>query len=78
MKVLYLPKNLRRTADKIEFLSPRTKKMAIALHPQRMPAILQPDTPDEWTNGSPEEAFNLLHPFAAEQMRVGEGVRSDP
>lgn len=51
------------------------------IHPQRMPVILQPESYEQWMNGSTEDAFQLLQPFAADQMRivrVGESERSDP
>ncbi|MEL6646047.1 MAG: SOS response-associated peptidase family protein [Pseudomonadota bacterium] len=50
------------------------------VHPDRMPAILRPETYETWLTGEPDEAFNLIEPFAAEDMVVhqsGEGLKSD-
>ncbi len=51
------------------------------VHPERMPAILDPDGYETWLSGSVEAAGRLLRPFPAERMRIvrqGVGVRRDP
>lgn len=49
-------------------------------HPDRMPMILDPDDYETWLTGTPEEAFALIRPFAADRMVIhqsGEGLKSD-
>ncbi|MEI4261792.1 SOS response-associated peptidase [Roseovarius sp. D0-M9] len=40
------------------------------VHPDRMPAILQPDDYEQWLAGSAKEAGDLLRPFPADAMRL--------
>ncbi|MEO1602580.1 MAG: SOS response-associated peptidase [Pseudomonadota bacterium] len=50
------------------------------VHPDRMPVILRPETYETWLTGDPDDAFELIEPFAAEEMVVhqsGEGLKSD-
>lgn len=47
----------------------------------RMPVILPADHYEAWLNASPDDAFDLLRPFPADQMQVigeGVGLREEP
>lgn len=49
-------------------------------HPDRMPMILAPENYTQWQTGTPDEAFDLIKPFPAEQKVIhqsGEGLKSD-
>ncbi len=50
------------------------------IHPQRMPVILRPSDFEAWLGGSAAEAFELLRPYASDEMdivRSGVGEKSD-
>lgn len=66
--------------DTYTMITTTANEIVKPVHPQRMPVILRLDSYDEWMNGSADEAFKLLQPYAADQMRIvriGEGERSD-
>ena len=49
-------------------------------HPDRMPAILDPEDYDTWLTAPAEDAFRLIRPYPAEKMVVhqqGENLKSD-
>ncbi len=51
------------------------------IHPDRMPAILDPSDHDAWLTAPAAEAARLLGPFPSKAMCVvakGEGLRADP
>lgn len=46
-----------------------------------MPVILPVDQYEAWLTASPDDAFDLLRPFPADQMQVigeGVGLREEP
>ncbi len=50
------------------------------VHPERMPVILRPDDYEQWLQGSPKDAHDLLRPYPSDAMRViksGEYERQD-
>ncbi|MEL6424984.1 MAG: SOS response-associated peptidase family protein [Pseudomonadota bacterium] len=57
-----------------------TNELVRPVHSDRMPVILRPESYETWLTGDPDEAFDLIEPFAAEDMLVhqsGEGLKSD-
>lgn len=51
------------------------------VHPDRMPVILEPAAYDVWLEGSPDEAFDVISTYPAEDMRIlgsGEDLKSEP
>ncbi|MEL6521944.1 MAG: SOS response-associated peptidase family protein, partial [Pseudomonadota bacterium] len=51
------------------------------IHPDRMPAILEPEDYETWLTGSPDAAFDLIKPYPADKMVIfqsGEGLKADP
>ncbi len=77
----YETKEGSERAETFTVITTTANEIVKPIHPQRMPVILKPETYDQWINGSADEAFKLLHPFVADQMRIirtGEGERSDP
>ncbi|KAA9008764.1 SOS response-associated peptidase family protein [Histidinibacterium aquaticum] len=51
------------------------------VYPDRMPVILSEDARRTWTDGSPDEALEVLKVFSAEEMQVlkkGEDRKSEP
>ncbi|MFX4298173.1 MULTISPECIES: SOS response-associated peptidase family protein [Roseobacteraceae] len=52
-----------------------------AKYHNRMPLILDSDHYDTWLHGDPDDAFELLEPYPADQMQVigeGVGLREEP
>ncbi|WP_271952707.1 SOS response-associated peptidase family protein, partial [Ruegeria faecimaris] len=50
------------------------------IHPQRMRVILHPCDYEVWLDGSAAEAFELLKPYASDEMDIvksGAGEKSD-
>ena len=50
------------------------------VHPDRMPAILDPSDYDTWLTGDAQDAFALIKPFDASRMRTvkeGVGLKAD-
>ncbi len=49
-------------------------------HPDRMPAILDPDEYEAWLTAPAEDAFRLIRPYPAENMVIhqqGKDLKSD-
>lgn len=68
-----------RSMDTFSFLTTTPNSIVKPIHPNRMPGILREDDFGTWMNGTPDEAFALAKPYAADGMHiVHQGDKVDP
>jgi len=74
-------KDARVAVDTCTIVTTAPNDVIRPVHPDRMPAILDPADHETWLTGTPDEAFALLGPFPAERMQVighGAELTSEP
>jgi len=55
----------------IAFMTTTPNELVATIHPKRMPVILNSEEAFEtWTDGTPDEAFDLVNSYPADQMRI--------
>ncbi|WP_267895726.1 SOS response-associated peptidase [Loktanella sp. Alg231-35] len=77
----YETKDRPETCETHTMMTTTANEFTAKIHPSRMPVILKPQDYEAWLHGSEEDAFSLLKPFPAEEMRIalkGEEHRTDP
>ena len=57
--------------DVFAFMTTTPNELVATIHPQRMPVILDSEEAFEtWTDGTPDEAFDLVNSYPADQMHI--------
>ncbi|MEO1608333.1 MAG: SOS response-associated peptidase family protein [Pseudomonadota bacterium] len=57
--------------DVYSFMTTMPNALVAAIHPSRMPVMLVGrDTQDQWLNGTPDEALQVVQTYPAESMRI--------
>lgn len=57
--------------DVFAFLNTTPNELVATVHPSRMPVLMADEAAYRtWLSGSPDEAFELVRPFPADQMKI--------
>lgn len=62
-------------------LTTRPNHVVAAIHPDRMPVILDPKDYQDWLSAAPDTAFDLIKQWPAEMTHIvieGDGAKADP